>query len=697
MRRKLFLFTLIAIFALIVIDYSGIKLTDTYPDSLLEKEVVYEGKIISIEKISDEKISLKVKLISADNKIFEDKVYMLLTCYDEIKQPWKLIKGRIRFCCEAHLPAQARNPGCFDYRRHLLSENIKVIGYVETLNDFSESKGMLDNIQKKLMELKYLFSASLSEGTRGILMGMVFGDTTYLDEDVYEGFRKNGTAHVLAVSGLHVGILYKWLKKAIGRRQTIFSVIAIAIIMITYCFLSSFSASALRAAAMIILSTTGIYMDRRYDMLTAASLTALIFTVMNPYIIFNAGFQMSFIAVCSIAFFYKRMPYKIPDSVAIMISANIGLMLYQIYVFNWFSVSSFIANVPVVYLVSITVPLGLAHFALFCIAGEIPVIETITSALSGMIVKINEFLSFGSGGFDMISPPLWLVILLYFIMFFLASEQLEIMVHRKEQVKILFIIIVFIAFSMFIKTASYQPLKESELIFVDVGQGDCVHVKAGEKNILIDGGGKADYNIGKNTLKPYLLKNGVNYVDLSLATHRHIDHFKGLDELWQEGMADEPKTGLTAGEVFHVSENIKIETLWPLSLEDDKKQDENANCTVFMIYLNGYKILVTGDLDVAGEKKMIAHYEKSDKLKADILKIGHHGSKTSTSEDLLESVSPRFAVIQVGQNNYGHPDSKIIEKCCRKGIIVLRNDTHGAVGFSFEKNQIKCHEMIKES
>ena len=96
------------------------------------------------------------------------------------------------------------------------------------------------------------------------------------------------------------------------------------------------------------------------------------------------------------------MPYKIPDSVAIMISANIGLMLYQIYVFNWFSVSSFIANVPVVYLVSITVPLGLAHFALFCIAGEIPVIETITSALSGMIVKINEFLSFGSGGFDMI-------------------------------------------------------------------------------------------------------------------------------------------------------------------------------------------------------------------------------------------------------------------------------------------------------
>lgn len=697
MRRKLFLFTLIAIFALIVIDYSGIKLTDTYPDSLLEKEVVYEGKIISIEKISEEKISLKVKLISADKKIFEDKVYMLLTCYDEIKQPWKLIKGRIRFCCEAHLPAQARNPGCFDYRRHLLSENIKVIGYVETLNDFSESKGMLDNIQKKLMELKYLFSASLPEGTRGILMGMVFGDTSYLDEDVYEGFRKNGTAHVLAVSGLHVGILYKWLKKAIGRRQTIFSVIAIAMIMITYCFLSSFSASALRAAAMIILSTIGIYMDRRYDMLTAASLTALIFIAMNPYIIFNAGFQMSFIAVCSIAFFYKRMPYKIPDSVAIMISANIGLMLYQIYVFNWFSVSSFIANVPVVYLVSITVPLGLAHFALFCIAGEIPVIETITSALSGMIVKINEFLSFGSGGFDMISPPLWLVILLYFIMFFLASEQLEIMVHRKEQVKILFIIIVFIAFSMFIKTASYQPLKESELVFVDVGQGDCVHVKAGEKNILIDGGGKADYNIGKNTLKPYLLKNGVNYVDLSLATHRHTDHFKGLDELWQEGMADEPKTGLTAGEVFHVSENIKIETLWPLSLEDDKKQDENANCTVFMIYLNGYKILVTGDLDVAGEKKMIAHYEKSDKLKADILKIGHHGSKTSTSEDLLESVSPRFAVIQVGQNNYGHPDSKIIEKCCLKGIIVLRNDTHGAVGFSFEKNQIKCHEMIKES
>lgn len=697
MRRKLFLFTLITIFTLIAIDYSGIKLTDTYPESLLKREIVYEGKIIAIEETSKEKTSLKVKLTSADGNIFEDKVYMLLTCYDEIKQPWKLIKGRVCFRCEARLPAQARNPGCFDYRRHLLSENIKVVGYVEALNDFSESKGMLDDIQKKLIELKYRFSHSLPEGTRGILMGMIFGDTSYLDEDVYEGFRKNGTAHVLAVSGLHVGILYKWVRKAISKRQTVISVVVIGVIMITYCFLSSFSSSALRAAAMIILSAIGSYMDRRYDMLTAASLTALVFILMNPYIIFNAGFQMSFIAVCSIAFFYKRMPYKLPDSVAIMLSANIGLMLYQIYVFNWFSFSSFIANVPVVYLVSITVPLGLAHFALYCVVGEIPVLETLTSALSSLILKINESLSFGSGGFDIISPPLWIVILLYFIMFFLTSEQWEIMAHRKEQVKILIIIFVFIGFSIFVKIASYQPLSESDLIFVDVGQGDCVHLKAGEKNILIDGGGKADYNIGKNTLKPYLLKNGVKYVNLSLATHKHTDHFKGLEELWKEGMADEPKTGITARKIFYVSENIKIETLWPLSLEKDKTQDENANCTVFMIYFNGYKVLVTGDLDVAGEKKMIAYYEESDKLKADILKIGHHGSKTSTSEDLLESVSPRFAVIQVGQNNYGHPDSKIIEKCCRKGIIVLRNDTHGAVGFSFEKNQIKCYEMIKES
>lgn len=705
MRRKLFLFTVIIIFAVIAAHYSGIRFTDRFPEALLDKSVSYTGKIIALDKVTKEKTAVKVRLISADGKKIKDNVSMLLTCYDETSEPWKLWQGNIEFTCEAQLPAQARNPRCFDYRLYLLGENIKAVGYVDDFSGLQESDRWFDRIQKKLLELRFRFSKSLPEESRGILMGMIFGDTSMLDEDVYEGFRRNGTAHVLAVSGLHVGILYKWVKKAVGKKQTAFSAAVTATVLVTYCFLSSFSASSMRAAVMIIISMIGAYTDRRYDMLTGASVAALIFTGINPYILFSAGFQMSFIAVCSIAFFIRRIPDKVPGSVAVMLSANIGLIPYQIYVFNWFSFSSFIANVPVVYLVSVTVPLGLVQFLLFCILGENRILELITTAMSDLIVDLNDLLSFGAGGFDMVSPPAWQVLFVYLVMFFLASEQFEIMRLRKEKKRIAFIMILFILFSLFIRHALYQPLSRCDLVFVDVGQGDCIHLSTdsgnGEKNILIDGGGKADYNIGKNTLKPYLLKNGVSHIDLSLATHRHTDHYKGLEELYEEGMSRFPQVGLTAGKLFSISEEVSIETLWPLSLEGDITQDENANCSVFMVYIGNFKILVTGDLDSEGEKRMVAYYEAQNKngskLKADILKIGHHGSKTSTCDQLLKAVSPRFAVIQVGKNNYGHPDAKIIEKCHEKGIIVLRNDTHGAVGFSFDKNKIGHYEMIEES
>lgn len=154
------------------------------------------------------------------------------------------------------------------------------------------------------------------------------------------------------------------------------------------------------------------------------------------------------------------------------------------------------------------------------------------------------------------------------------------------------------------------------------------------------------------------------------------------------------KTRMTAGKRFEAGDNVSIEALWPLSLDGDLSQDENKNCSVFMVSFKGFRILVTGDLDSEGEREMVKYYEGSGRLKADILKVGHHGSKTSTSDELLAAVMPEYAVIQAGKNNYGHPDSKIIEKCQEKGIIVLRNDTHGAVGFSFEKGKILHYEMI---
>jgi competence protein ComEC len=117
-----------------------------------------------------------------------------------------------------------------------------------------------------------------------------------------------------------------------------------------------------------------------------------------------------------------------------------------------------------------------------------------------------------------------------------------------------------------------------------------------------------------------------------------------------------------------------------------------------MVHYDGFRILITGDLDETGELEMLKHYEakgKINRLKADILKVGHHGSSTSTSDKFLETVNPRIAVFQVGAYNiYGHPDQKIVEKCQKNGIMVKRNDYNGGIGFSFYENQISVHTVI---
>lgn len=202
MRRKLFLFTIITIFALTAADYTGMQLAGRFPEAMLGKNVFYEGKVTGIERRDEERISVRVRIESADGKKMRGSHCILLSCYDGTKKPWQLWHGQITFECEAELAAEARNPGCFSYRKHLLSEGITAVGYIDGDVSLKEADSLPDRLQRKLIELKYEFAASLSERTRGILMGMVFGDTSFLDEDVYEDFRNNGTAHVLAVSGV---------------------------------------------------------------------------------------------------------------------------------------------------------------------------------------------------------------------------------------------------------------------------------------------------------------------------------------------------------------------------------------------------------------------------------------------------------------------------------------------------------------
>ena len=686
MRRKLFLFAIFMFFLLLLVDISDIH-SDPVLEYQTDSKAEFQGRVVNIDTYTEDTTKVVVKL--------QDGIKVLVTIYNCNYSPRHLWKANVRFAGRIEEAQGQRNPGCFDYKRQLYSEGI--FGIVTT-EYFLIERSYEQNWDNLLIQKRFEFIDHLPPDYKGIISGLLFGEKGYLDEDIYRQFRENGTAHILAVSGLHVSVIYQLIRKFLKRKMSMSSLIITTALLSVYCLLSLWSFSAVRATSMILIKEWGTYLDRRYDMLTAASTVAIGFMIFNPLVIYNAGFQMSFLAVVSISFFQRLIPTKIPDGISVMLAVNIGLLPYQIYQFNLLSFSSLVANIPIVYLAGILMPFSLLQFIAFSIVGPIGVLNLFTNALSNLTILTNQWLSLGEyGHMDVVSMPLWLFAVIYLSMFFFASEYFEIMMIRKNIKTMASVELVIIIVSIFIGIMNYNPITDADILFLDVGQGDCVHIKSEETDILIDGGGSVDYNVGEKIIKPYLLKNGVWKVDMALATHLHTDHYKGLCELYNDGKVGKIMHSLTAGTQLAVGNNVEIRTIWPLEISRETGQEENENCSVFMVYYNGYKILITGDLDSVGEEKMVSYYKGTDTLKADILKIGHHGSKYSTCDTFLEAVDPDYAVIQVGKNNYGHPNPKVIEKCAQKGIIVLRNDTHGCVGFSLSGDEITYGIQSKQN
>ena len=305
--------------------------------------------------------------------------------------------------------------------------------------------------------------------------------------------------------------------------------------------------------------------------------------------------------------------------------------------------------------------------------------------------------------------------------------------------------------------AAYNTFSDDEIVFVSVGQGDCTHIRAGGKDILIDGGGDTERNIGEDVLMPYLLANGAERAELACVTHLHTDHALGILQLSQEypvgaicipsdyrkslesrqrstGDTEDILPGLMKeqdkvqfigpGSRIHITDDVYIDNIWPVEERSDgiDIDDPNEHNMVYMINYRGIKIMVTGDLLEEDELKMIEYYrhksltyetgekEQTDEevqaagtdhtgismLKCDVLKVAHHGSKSSSSEAFLDAVSPSVAVIQVGANNfYGHPHQQTIDRLEARGIPVYRTDLNGAAGIDIRGEKIRTVDTMR--
>ena len=669
------------------------------------------------------RITLTDASISSDDAPDVLKYKVLVSYYSELDEPYELIGRKVTVSGKMQEPTPADNPGCFDYKLYLRSIGTGSRMKAENIADIGADAGSSGNLKEKAEQargswLRYLVRTRErfldnfgNEETRAFIKGVIFGDKTDIDEDTREDFNINATGHILAVSGLHIGFLYTLLRVLAGKRRTLPLTLAIIAVLIIYGDMTLWSASTVRAVLVLSISLMSVYVKRPSDLLTSVSAAAVVILASNPYELFNTGFQMSFMALLGISFLADPLSRIMGEGLGTMLAVQLGIAPLTAVVFHRLNFLSIFINIPIITISSLLVPLCIVTLFYSTAAGVLPgIFARLITSVSGLTLRLNNLLAADgawSGYITVISAGM--VILFYLGIFCLSSEWLRIRILRRERKPLIAAALCIVLVAGSVTAATFNTFADDEIVFVSVGQGDCTHIRAGGKDVLIDGGGSSMYNVGHNTLMPYLMGNGAERVEMALVTHLHMDHYRGIWELAEEypvgavgipadymesydasDIQPENIRYLECGSRISITDDVYVEPIWPLSgHEQIDIDDENEHNMVYMVHYRGVRIMVTGDLLEEDELGMIEYYRHSkeglDALKCDVLKVAHHGSKSSSSEEFLDAAAPEIAVISVGKNNlYGHPHPQTLERLQARGIEIYRTDENGAVGIDIK-------------
>lgn len=699
-----------------------------------------EDRCLSMNDASGGPVALRGKVLSASLK--DDRLQLIvksddggrvrLTLSVSTEHPademlsgkaYLLPGARIRAYGEYRALKAAEDPGCFDERIYMRAKGVSASFKAVSTEVTDMGRGRLTLCRRELYRAREQFISCFDEESSGFIRGVIFGDKSEIDEELRREFNTNSTGHILAVSGLHIGFLYSLLRILLGRKRTLTASLLIIFITIIYGEMTCWSAPTVRACIVMALDLFSLHLRKPFDMLTSVSFAAFLILIRQPYQLFDAGFRMTFLAMLSIAFLAKPLSAVLGETMGVMLSVQIGIAPVSAYTFYRFNALSLIINIPIVLLSSVLVPVCIVLLVVEMITGAVPAAGiAFAELISFAVMKINHLLNF-EGAFStyVAGSGAAAAALFYAAVFFLSSEWLRVQLIRKNRKETARMILLLLMPLVIFAASTYDTFSDDEIIFVSVGQGDCTHIRANGRDLLIDGGGSEDYSVGEMILVPYLLHEGADTVTAALATHLHTDHYKGICELCSElpvGFVGIPADYRDAGpdalpdtdperiryigpdSEIRLSDDVYIETIWPVRISHEPlaASDPNEHNTVYMIHYKGIRVMVTGDLLEEDELEMIEHYKHSKEglgtLKCDVLKVAHHGSKSSSSEAFLDVAAPSIAVIQAGRNNfYGHPHQQTLDRLDARGIPVYRTDLNGAIGIDIRGPRINIDVM----
>jgi len=573
-----------------------------------------------------------------------------------------------------------------------------------------EGKGVILNIRKMIQDK--INESGARHGA--IIKALIIGDKTSIDEDTKSLFQRTGTSHILAISGLHIGIITgffffitKWL---LGRNRVLrlsgsdkkYASIITILFPLIFMLISGAGISTIRATIMVTIFLLSVFFERQRDLMNTIALCGLAILLIYPHSLFLPSFQLSFLSVVFIVLIMKKVypliktgfkPLKwLVISILTTLSATTGtlpVVAYHFYGVNLFSVLHNLISIPLLCMISI--PL--------CLLGiSMPYGEYLVK-LAGEIININisiiNFLDFGYI-FPIIRPNLVEALLFY-------AVALSLIFIGNRTVRHVFYFVLSPLLIIYIYLALDNRYNNHVCLnLMDVGMGEAMLLEAPKgMRILIDGGGgyKSDFDIGKYIITPILLSKKIKTLDYVINTHPHSDHAGGLPFILKNFYI---KSFVTGG--YFIKEQSFIEIIktlkdknidisyWQqgvklilhngmiLHVFNPSKEitEDNLNNTslVFKIIYRDTSFLFTGDIESHVEKRLIM---ENMPLKADVLKIPHHGSNNSSSMEFILAVKPKLAVMSVGKGIKGLPGRETLKRYRINSIPVLSTLENGFI------------------
>ena len=623
--------------------------------------------IVTKYEVKEDKITIEIK---AKEKLlitykYQDKEFNNLSYGDKIKVKGTLIT-----------PSKNTNQNTFNYQKYLYYKKIYYLVEATSINKIANNNNYLYTIKNTLYQKINKLKSS------NYIKTLLFCDNT-LSKEIKESYRINGISHLFSVSGMHinffVSIIYLYLNKITYNKRIKYLITNIFIITYLILFPSS---SLLRSAVMSILYSINYLLKLKIKKIDILLLTLGVSLLINPFIIYDLGYIYSYTITFFLVLSSSTLKKKNKINKIIYISFLSFLVSIPITIYNSYEINiiSILLNIILVPIISIIIlPLTIITYIF-------PILDSILYLFTNTLETISLFISKINITKIIFPKPSLLIIVLYYIIFLLSYQN-----KKYFYLNIILLIIIYIS-----------PYLNSnfEVVMFEVGEADCHLIKYPyNKNTILIDTGKNEYKI-KNEVIPYLKSIGIKKIDYLIITHGDEDHIGGsitlinnfqvknviLNKGTFTDLEKELIKNLNKKKIpYQININkINLSNHTIYLLNNTKYNNENDNSIITYFTYQKYKFLHMGDASITTEDNLLENYNLNN---ISILKVGHHGSNTSSSKDFISQINPSISLISVGENNiYHHPNKEVINNLSKSRIY--RTDINNMVKLTINSKGI---------